>query len=108
MDPNKFTKKTQEAVSEAQNLAIRFGHQQIDAEHLLYALATQESGLVPQILSKLGVDAQAYTGAIEAEINKLPKVSGPGAPCCCALKSIRRLVIFMASSSISARAMRAA
>ncbi|GAB7022464.1 ATP-dependent chaperone ClpB [Salidesulfovibrio brasiliensis] len=79
MDPNKFTKKTQEAVSEAQNLAIRFGHQQIDAEHLLYALATQDSGLVPQILSKLGVDAQAYTGAIEAEINKLPKVSGPGA-----------------------------
>lgn len=79
MDPNKFTKKTQDAVSEAQNLAIRFGHQQIDAEHLLYALASQDGGLVPQILSKLGVDPKAYTGALEAEINKLPKVSGPGA-----------------------------
>lgn len=79
MDPNKFTKKTQEAVSEAQNLAIRHGHQQIDAEHLLHALATQDGGLVPQILSKLGTEPGRYSGALEAEIKKLPSVSGPGA-----------------------------
>jgi ATP-dependent Clp protease ATP-binding subunit ClpB len=79
MDPNKFTKKTQEAVSEAQNLAIRHGHQQIDAEHLLYALAMQDGGLVPQILSKLGTEPGRYSGALEAEIKKLPSVSGPGA-----------------------------
>lgn len=79
MDPNTFTRKTQDAVSEAQNLAIRHGHQQIDCEHLMHALVTQEQGLVPQILRKLGVAADSYLGAIAAEISKLPKVSGPGA-----------------------------
>jgi ATP-dependent Clp protease ATP-binding subunit ClpB len=79
MDPNKFTRKTQEAVSEAQNLAIRHGHQQIDCEHLMHALVAQEQGLVPQILRKLGVAPDAYMGAVDAEIAKLPRVSGPGA-----------------------------
>ncbi|MEF2231749.1 MAG: ATP-dependent chaperone ClpB, partial [Pseudodesulfovibrio sp.] len=79
MDPNTFTQKTQSAVSEAQNLAIRSGHQQIDCEHLLRALAAQEQGLVPQILQKLGVSPEAYVGAVDAEIAKLPRVSGPGA-----------------------------
>tara|TARA_Y100001954_G_scaffold193158_1_gene208093 strand:+ start:67188 stop:69785 length:2598 start_codon:yes stop_codon:yes gene_type:complete len=79
MDPNTFTKKTQDAVSEAQSMAIRSGHQQIDCEHLLHALVTQEQGLVPQILRKLGVAADAYLGAVDAEIAKIPKVSGPGA-----------------------------
>ncbi|QGY41691.1 ATP-dependent chaperone ClpB [Pseudodesulfovibrio cashew] len=79
MDPNTFTKKTQDAVSEAQNLAIRSGHQQIDCEHLLRALVAQEQGLVPQILRKLGVPTDTYLGAVDAEIAKLPSVSGPGA-----------------------------
>ena len=79
MDPNTFTQKTQSAISEAQNLAIRSGHQQIDCEHLLRALAAQEQGLVPQILRKLGVAPEAYVGAVDAEIAKLPRVSGPGA-----------------------------
>jgi len=79
MDPNTFTKKTQDAVSEAQNLAIRSGHQQIDCEHLLRALVAQEQGLVPQILQKLGVPVDTYLGAVDAEISKLPRVSGPGA-----------------------------
>ncbi|WP_319468182.1 ATP-dependent chaperone ClpB [uncultured Pseudodesulfovibrio sp.] len=79
MDPNTFTRKTQDAVSEAQNLAIRSGHQQIDCEHLMRALVAQEQGLVPQILRKLGVSPDAYMGAVDAEIAKLPRVSGPGA-----------------------------
>ncbi|WP_147820871.1 ATP-dependent chaperone ClpB [Salidesulfovibrio onnuriiensis] len=79
MDPNKFTQKTHEAISEAQNMAIRSGHQQIDCEHLLSALVGQEGGLVPQILRKLGIDPKNYAGAVDAEISKLPKVSGPGA-----------------------------
>ena len=79
MDPNKFTRKTQDAVSEAQNLAIRNGHQQMDCEHLMYALVAQDQGLVPQIIRKLGVAADGYLGAIDAEIKKMPRVSGPGA-----------------------------
>ncbi|NDV18014.1 ATP-dependent chaperone ClpB [Pseudodesulfovibrio sp. JC047] len=79
MDPNTFTKKTQDAVSEAQNLAIRSGHQQIDCEHLMRALVSQEQGLVPQILRKLGVAPDAYLSAIDAEIARIPRVTGSGA-----------------------------
>ncbi|WP_316901579.1 ATP-dependent chaperone ClpB [Pseudodesulfovibrio indicus] len=79
MDPNTFTRKTQEAVSEAQNLAIRSGHQQIDCEHLMHALVAQEQGLAGQILRKLGVAPDGYLGAIDAEIAKLPRVTGSGA-----------------------------
>ena len=50
MDLSKFTQKSQEAVAEAQNVAIKHGHQQIDAEHLLLALVRQEQGLVPRLL----------------------------------------------------------
>jgi ATP-dependent Clp protease ATP-binding subunit ClpB len=78
MDINTFTRKTQEAVSEAQNLAIRSGHQQIDCEHLMHALVAQENGLAGQILRKLGVAPDAYLGAIDAEIAKIPSVSGSG------------------------------
>ncbi|BCS90175.1 ATP-dependent chaperone ClpB [Pseudodesulfovibrio sediminis] len=79
MDPNTFTRKTQDAVSEAQNLAIRNGHQQIDCEHLMHALVAQEQGLVPQILRKLGVAPDVYLGAVDAEISKMPRVTGSGA-----------------------------
>ncbi|WP_338669961.1 ATP-dependent chaperone ClpB [Pseudodesulfovibrio methanolicus] len=78
MDINTFTRKTQEAVSEAQNLAIRSGHQQIDCEHLMHALVAQENGLAGQILRKLGVAPDAYLGAVDAEIAKMPSVSGSG------------------------------
>ncbi|WP_272700524.1 ATP-dependent chaperone ClpB [Desulfovibrio sp. Fe33] len=79
MDINTFTRKTQEAVSEAQNLAIRSGNQQIDCEHLMHALVAQENGLAGQILRKLGVAPDAYLGAVDAEIARMPSVSGPGA-----------------------------
>ncbi|MGE4551983.1 MAG: ATP-dependent chaperone ClpB [Desulfovibrionaceae bacterium] len=79
MDLNKFTQKSQEAVSEAQNAAVRFGQQHIDAEHLLWALVQQKGGLVTDILKKAGIDPKEYAAAVEAEMGKLPKVSGPGA-----------------------------
>ncbi|MFW6054719.1 MAG: ATP-dependent Clp protease ATP-binding subunit, partial [Thermodesulfobacteriota bacterium] len=78
MDLNKFTQKSQEGLSEAQNIAVRQGNQQIEVEHLALALVQQE-GLVPQLLEVLGVDSRAYAGALEQEISKLPQVSGPGA-----------------------------
>jgi ATP-dependent Clp protease ATP-binding subunit ClpB len=79
MDLNKLTQKTQEAITQAQSLAVKQGHQQIDVEHLLSALVTQDKGLVPRILRKVEVDPAAYAQAVDAEIGKLPKVSGPGA-----------------------------
>jgi ATP-dependent Clp protease ATP-binding subunit ClpB len=79
MDLNKLTQKSQEALAEAQSLAVKSGHQQVDAEHLLLALARQDKGLVPSLLEKAGTDPQAYAKALEQELDKLPRVSGPGA-----------------------------
>jgi len=78
MDPNKLTQKSQSALSEAQNHAISRGHQQVDTLHLLFALVDQEGGLVPQILGKCGLEPKAYAQAVEAELSRLPSVSGPG------------------------------
>ncbi len=78
MDMQTFTEKSREALSEAQTLALRHGHQEVDAEHLAVALAVQEQGLVPRILKNLGVDATAYADAASAELRKRPSVSGPG------------------------------
>ncbi len=79
MDPNRLTQKSQTALSDAQNLAISHGHQQVDTLHLLHALASQDGGLVPQVLGKCDLEAKAYVQAVEAELSRLPSVSGPGA-----------------------------
>jgi len=77
MDINKFTEKLQEAVSAAQNVAARFGHQQVDVEHLLLAFLEQERGLVRSILERSNVDADTLRNQLEGELDRMPKVSGP-------------------------------
>jgi ATP-dependent Clp protease ATP-binding subunit ClpB len=77
MDINRFTEKLQEAVRTAQSMAIRYGHQQIDVEHLLAALLEQENGLAPSILAKAGLNAETLARRLEAELDRMPKVSGP-------------------------------
>jgi ATP-dependent Clp protease ATP-binding subunit ClpB len=79
MDPNKLTQKCQEAIHAANSMAVRFGHQQIDAEHLLLALCQQDQGLVPRLFQKMDVQVSNLIGGIERELEKMPKVSGPGA-----------------------------
>ena len=80
MDINRFTEKAQEAVRDAQTLATRYGNQQIEVEHLLNALLAQQGGLVPSILTRAGVGVEPLRDAVEREINRLPKVSGPSGP----------------------------
>ena len=81
MDFNRFTEKLQEAVREAQSLAIRNGNQQIDVEHLLLTLLDQEGGLAPSILNKADIRVDSLRSRVQQEIDRLPKVSGPaGAP----------------------------
>ena len=77
MDFNRFTEKLQEAVRAAQSTAVRFGHQQVDIEHLLAALLEQEGGLSTSILTRAGVDVGALKRRLESELERLPKVSGP-------------------------------
>jgi ATP-dependent Clp protease ATP-binding subunit ClpB len=79
MDINKFTQKSQQAISDASAVAVRQGQQQVDAEHLLFALLSQEQGLVPRLLEKAGYNTNAYLAELERGLGKLPKVSGPGA-----------------------------
>jgi ATP-dependent Clp protease ATP-binding subunit ClpB len=78
MDLNKFTQKSQEALSEAQNIAQRHKHQQVDAEHLCRAFLEQENGLVPRILEKAGYSPENVSSALDRELAKFPSVSGPG------------------------------
>lgn len=78
MNAQKMTQKSIEAVRLAQETAIRAQQMQIEPIHLLYALLTQEQGLIPQLLTKMGVSAPALTEQSEAAMRRLPQVSGPG------------------------------
>jgi ATP-dependent Clp protease ATP-binding subunit ClpB len=78
VDPNKLTQKSQEALHDAQNKAVRFGHQEVDGEHLLLALLEQAEGLIPRLFNKMDVPVDALKEEVEAELQKLPSVSGPG------------------------------
>ncbi|HYP29762.1 MAG TPA: ATP-dependent chaperone ClpB [Blastocatellia bacterium] len=80
MDINRFTEKAQDAVRAAQTLATRYSNQQIEVEHLLLALLEQQGGLVPSILTRAGVNVEPLATAVEAEINRMPKVTGPSGP----------------------------
>ncbi len=78
MNLNNYTQKSQEAIQEAQNIALLKGHQEIDLDHLLVALLTQESGLVPRILQKININSENFLSAVETELNKKPSVKLSG------------------------------
>ncbi len=78
MDFNQMTRKVREAVGEAQNLATRMSHQEVDGEHLLAALLTQQEGLAPLLLQRMGVDTREVRAAVEQELARRPRVSGTG------------------------------
>jgi ATP-dependent Clp protease ATP-binding subunit ClpB len=73
---DKLTLKAQEAVQAAQEVAARHNHQQIEPLHLLAALVAQRDGIVPPVLAKLGVRAEAHAADIAARLEKLPAVTG--------------------------------
>ncbi|EOD70418.1 ATP-dependent chaperone ClpB [Amycolatopsis vancoresmycina] len=79
MDMSKLTQKSQEALQEAQSVAGRLGHTETDGEHLLLALLDQPEGLVPRLLAQTGADVDALRAAVEVELGRRPKVTGPGA-----------------------------
>jgi len=79
MDLNKFTEKAQGAVVSAQELARTHNHNQIEPEHLLLALLTQEGGIAPQIMRKLEVDPASVKQSVEEELGRMPQVYGASA-----------------------------
>ena len=76
MNAEKFTQKTIETISTAQAMAQENQNQYLTPAHLLYALIDQDGGLIGSLLSKMGADCDAMLGELDAEIAKLPKVSG--------------------------------
>ena len=76
MNAEKFTQKTIETINTAQAMAQENGNQYITPAHLLYALIDQDGGLIGSLLSKMGADCDAMLGELDAEIRKLPRVSG--------------------------------
>jgi ATP-dependent Clp protease ATP-binding subunit ClpB len=79
MDINKLTQKSQEALQSAQTKALRFGHQEVDVEHLLLALLEQPEGLIPRLLTRMDVPSAQLLAEVERELSRRPSVSGPGA-----------------------------
>src|SRR5262245_34924869 len=75
MDINRFTQKAQEAMLAAQSRAVRLGHQQLDVEHLLASLLEQEPGLAVSILRKADVNVDGLKRRVEAELQKVPRVT---------------------------------
>jgi ATP-dependent Clp protease ATP-binding subunit ClpB len=78
MDPSHLTQKSAEALHDAQTKALRFGHTEVDGEHLLLALLDQGDGIVPSLLAQAGADPDRLRGGLEAELGRRPRVSGPG------------------------------
>ncbi len=76
MDLNQFTKMSQQALTDAQALARRRHHHEVDTWHLLAALLAQEGGLVPGLIEKLNLQVSALQLAVERELDRLPKVTG--------------------------------
>ena len=76
MDFQNYTQKSLEAVQDAKNLAISNHNQQMEQIHLLAALLNQEGGLIPQLLKKMGVTVESLSAAANAQLQKLPGVTG--------------------------------
>ena len=79
METERLTQKSQEALHDAQTKALRFGHTEVDGEHLLLALLDQSDGLAPRLLTQAGADVDALRADIEGDLGRRPRVSGPGA-----------------------------
>ena len=77
MDSNQFSERVQEALRAAQNQASRRGQQQVDVEHLLLALLSQDQGLAAGLLRKLDINVGALQSRIEEDLARRPRVSGP-------------------------------
>src|SRR6202790_5284931 len=76
MDFAKLTQMSRQAVTDAQALARRLNHNEVDTWHLLSALLGQENGIIPGLVDKMGLSASAWQLAVDRELERLPKVTG--------------------------------
>jgi len=76
MNLQKYTQKSIDAIQNTQNIASEYQNPQIEQQHLVYALLTQQEGLIPQLLIQIGVNINGIVNRAQEEISKLPHVSG--------------------------------
>ena len=75
---DKFTLKSQEALQSSQQLAEKYGHQQIEPEHLVRAILDQPEGVIPSLLGKTGADRSRLILGFDTALEDVPRVSGGG------------------------------
>lgn len=78
MDSQKFTKKSLQAISQAQKIVIENQNMQLEPEHLLVSLLMQEEGLIPRLFEKMGINLDSVVDTVNSYILKMPKVTGSG------------------------------
>lgn len=76
MNINKFTQKSLEAVNGCEKLAYEYGNQEIDQEHLLYSLLTQEDSLILKLIEKMEIQKEYFLNRVQKDLEKRVKVSG--------------------------------
>ena len=76
MNINKFTQNSLQAVQSMEKVAYEYGNQEIEQEHLLYALLTQEDGLILKLLEKMNIQKELFLNRMEEALSKRPKVQG--------------------------------
>src|SRR5579864_3125837 len=79
MNFEKYTDRARGFVQSAQSMALREGHQQFAPEHLLKVLLDDPEGLAAGLIDRSGGNSRQALSAVEAALNKMPKVSGGGA-----------------------------
>ena len=76
MNINRFTQNSLQAVQNCEKIAYEYGNQEIEQEHLLYALVTQEDSLILKLLEKMNIQKEVFTNRVEEALRKRPKVRG--------------------------------
>ena len=72
---DRFTERAQDAAQRAAEIIQRYGHNQIDTEHILLALIEQPQGVIPQILEKLNIDIESLSDRIDNQLRTTPKAN---------------------------------
>ena len=80
MNIQKFTQKSMEAIQNLEKIAYDFGNQEVEQEHLLYALNEQEDSLIMKLVQKMDIEPQMYANAVRDALDARVKVSGSGKP----------------------------
>ena len=101
MNTSELTEKTQQALRQAQQQALRRGHGEVDGEHLLLALLQEQGGILSRMVQRLNGGDESLRQVLDNELSRRPRVSGPGVE----LRLSRRLQEVLIKAEEEARAL---